>query len=293
MNNDVALEAIAVSKRLRGRAVLDAVDLQVAYGQSVGIVGENGVGKSVLLRILAGLVLADRGIVRVGGVSVGCGAGGRLAPETGIVIDAPGFLPRLSGRDTLRVLARIRGRIGEAEIRDALALVGLDPLDTRPVRTYSLGMRQRLAIAQAVMERPRLLLLDEPTNGLDRDFQPRIPALLRKWQEEGMAIIWTSHDQALIEAMAPDPVWQLTNGRLVPSRQATSRHLRLEWGSGDILRMAAAWLAPMQVVATADARLVTRVETDLLPAELQAVLASHGITGVRIQADTGDHGSTH
>lgn len=151
-----------VTKHFRQRRVLDGVDFMLPSGVIYGISGANGSGKSVFLRILCGLIHPSSGQVEVFGQKIGVEA--EFPPSTGVLIDNPGFLQTESGLRNLELLARIQGKVGREKIIQTLSFVGLDPLDRRPVSAYSTGMRQRLGLAQAIMEDPELLILDEPTN---------------------------------------------------------------------------------------------------------------------------------
>lgn len=210
----MAIEVENVSKTIKGRQVLDRVSLQVPTGRIYGISGPNGSGKSMLLRVICGLVIPHEGTVRVFGKTIGKEQ--EFAPDTGILIETPGFLPGYSGIDNLRLLAMIRAQVSRQEIAEIIRKVGLDPTDRRPVRTYSTGMRQRLGLAQALMERPRLLLLDEPTNGLDRQGVQDIHRLLRELKGDGTTILLTSHSREEIEGLC-DAEFRMERGHLEPA----------------------------------------------------------------------------
>ncbi len=188
-----AIRLEAVSKTIRERCILDNVFLEVPHGVIYGIRGPNGVGKSMLLRIICGLVFPTHGTVCVLGHIIGKD---REFPEnTGALIDTPGFLPHHSGRKNLELLAMIRNQISSNDIREAMLQVGLEPDDTRPVRQYSTGMRQRLGLAQAIMENPQLLILDEPTRGIDLQGVSDIHQLLKSLSAQGVTILLSSHSE--------------------------------------------------------------------------------------------------
>ena len=154
-----------VSKSFSGRRVLSDVSLDVEKGSTVGIVGANGSGKSVLFNIICGFLTPDSGQVYVRGQALGKG---RDFPENvGVLINSPGFIGLNTGLQNLRYLAGIRGVAGEKEIRSAMQKTGLDPEDKTKVEHYSMGMKQKLGIAQAIMEDQDILILDEPFNALD------------------------------------------------------------------------------------------------------------------------------
>ena len=200
VSNDLSFPAVvvkAVSKKLRGHQVLKDIDLIVDVGEIVGIFGANGSGKSMLLRVIGGLVLPDTGTVSVFGKRIGRDT--EFPSEMGALIDGPGFLLDYTGMYNLELLASIRNRVSKADIRKVIELVDLDPEDNRPVKTYSTGMRQRLGIAQAILENPKLVVLDEPTSALDADGTKRIHNLLKELQSSGVTIIIVSHKSDEIE----------------------------------------------------------------------------------------------
>ncbi len=213
MENE-AKEVIAVqdvTKRIGKRTILDRISLSVPVAQIYGISGPNGAGKSVLLRVISGLVRASEGEVIVFGERIGQDT--EFPRLTGILIDRPGFLSNYSGLKNLELLASIRNQITRDEIISVLDIVGLSPEDTRVTRTYSTGMLQRLGIAQAIMEKPKLLLLDEPTNSLDRQGVSDIHAILKRLRLEGVTILLTSHSTEELESLC-DVVYWIERGRL-------------------------------------------------------------------------------
>lgn len=208
------IEVENVSKTIKGKMVLENVSLRVPAGHIYGISGPNGSGKSMLLRVICGLVIPDKGTVRVFGKTIGKER--EFPSDTGALIETPGFLPAYSGMENLRLLAMIRGQVSRQEIAEVMRMAGLDPDDRRPVRTYSTGMRQRLGLAQALMERPRLLLLDEPTNGLDRQGVQDVHQLLRELRQDGTTILLTSHSREEILELCDAEFW-MERGRLKPA----------------------------------------------------------------------------
>ena len=212
----VAIRVNDISKAIRGKPVLTNVSLVVPAGHIYGITGHNGAGKSMLLRTICGLVRPDCGNVFVFEKRIG-GKNAELPDQIGILIDGPGFLPNYSGWQNLRFLARIRNKIDEIEIADAIQTVGLDPADTKPVRAYSTGMRQRLGIAQAIMEQPKLLLLDEPTSSIDREGVKHLHTLFRVLNEAGVTILITSHNLIELEALCHS-VYTMEAGTLLNDR---------------------------------------------------------------------------
>lgn len=156
-----------LTKSFKGKTVLEDVNMRLQEGGIYGIVGDNGSGKTVLLKLICGFMKPDSGMVTVNGKVIGKDAD--FPENTGIIIEAPGFLPNYSGMKNLEYLASIRGKIGKEQIESAMKTVGLDPSSKLRVGKYSLGMKQRLGIAQAIMEDQQLLILDEPMNALDKD----------------------------------------------------------------------------------------------------------------------------
>lgn len=201
-----------VSKKLRQHQVLDKVNLNVQVGQIIGIYGPNGSGKSMLLRVISGLVLPNMGTVMVFDQKIGRGT--EFPRSIGALIDGPGFVLEYDGLSNLGLLASIQNRITKADIQKAIESVGLDPNDRRPLKAYSTGMRQRLGIAQAIMERPLLLPLDEPTSALDSDGTSHIHTLLRELNQQGTTTILVSHKPTEIEVLC-NKVYRMEQGRLL------------------------------------------------------------------------------
>lgn len=182
--------------------VLKDVNLTIPPGQIYGVVGNNGSGKTVLMKCICGFMKPDSGNIFVNGEQVGkeCDFPDRI----GVIIETPGFLPNLSGFQNLKILASLKGRIGKKEITETLERVGLNPGMRKPVSKYSLGMRQRLGIAQAIMENPGVLILDEPFNGLDKAGAGQMRELLKSLRAQGKAILLASHNAQDIEELCDD-----------------------------------------------------------------------------------------
>ena len=178
---------------LRGhrRLALDGLDLTVAEGEVHGFLGPNGSGKTTTLRVLTGLVRSDSGSVSILGRALPAGLPDVVASVSSVV-ESPRFFPPFSGRDNLSLLAEVGG-FDEARVDEALEIVGLIGRENDPVKAYSLGMRQRLGIAGALLKRPRLLLLDEPTNGLDPGGMREVRTLMRSLAERGVTVLLSSH----------------------------------------------------------------------------------------------------
>lgn len=198
-----------VTKAFGDQDVLKIVCAKFEMRKIYGIVGRNGSGKTVLLKCICGLLYPSGGTVTVDGRVVGKEVD---YPENiGFIIESPGFLPRYSGLKNLKYLASVRGKIREDEIRKYMELVGLNPDDKKHVGNYSLGMRQRLGIAQALMENPDILILDEPMNALDNNGVEDMRKVLLKMKEKGKLIIIASHVRDDIDILC-DEVYGIDMG---------------------------------------------------------------------------------
>lgn len=201
-----------VTKKFGSYAALDGISLNFEKGKIHGIIGRNGSGKTVLFKCICGFLRVDGGAVLVDGKQLGKEI---EAPESiGAIIETPGFLPEYSARQNLQFLAGIRGKIGKKEIDEAIRKVGLDPEAKKHVGKYSLGMRQRLGIAQAIMEDPSLLILDEPMNGLDNQGVQEMRQLFLKLKDEGKTILLASHNREDIAALC-DTTVEIDRGKIV------------------------------------------------------------------------------
>ena len=209
---ETCIEVQNVVKRFRDQVVLKNVSLSFEKGQIHGIVGRNGSGKTVLFKCICGLMHPEEGVILVNGKRVGRDVD--MPEDIGAIIEAPGFLPNYSGYKNLRFLANIRRKIGKEEILNVLKTVGLDPESRKHVGKYSLGMRQRLGIAQAIMEDPEILILDEPMNGLDNAGVQDIRALLLELKAQGKTILLASHNHEDIAALC-DTVHEMDGGVLL------------------------------------------------------------------------------
>ena len=205
------LTAEHISKTIRGREILRDVSLELHSGKVYGFVGRNGSGKTMLFRALSGLMKLTQGTVSLDGQVLHRDFS--VLPSLGIVLEHVGMYPNLTGVENLRYLAGLTRRAGEADIRTAIERVGLDPDDKRTYRKYSLGMKQRLAIAQAIMEKPDVLMLDEPTNGLDDDGVRKIRDLILEEKARGTIVLLASHNQEDIRILS-DHLFRIEQGRL-------------------------------------------------------------------------------
>lgn len=209
---ETCIEVQNVVKRFRDQVVLKNVSISFEKGQIHGIVGRNGSGKTVLFKCICGLMHPEEGVILVNDKRVGRDVD--MPEDIGAIIEAPGFLPNYSGYKNLRFLANIRRKIGKEEILNVLKTVGLDPESRKHVGKYSLGMRQRLGIAQAIMEDPEILILDEPMNGLDNAGVQDIRALLLELKAQGKTILLASHNHEDIAALC-DTVHEMDGGVLL------------------------------------------------------------------------------
>lgn len=208
---ETCIEVQNVVKRFRDQVVLKNVSISFEKGKIHGIVGRNGSGKTVLFKCICGLMHPEEGVILVNGKRVGRDVD--MPEDIGAIIEAPGFLPNYSEYKNLRFLANIRRKIGKEEILNVLKTVGLDPESRKHVGKYSLGMRQRLGIAQAIMEDPEILILDEPMNGLDNAGVQDIRALLLELKAQGKTILLASHNHEDIAALC-DTVHEMDGGVL-------------------------------------------------------------------------------
>lgn len=207
----LCVEISHVTKRFGEDLVLKEVNLALDCGKVYGIVGNNGSGKTVLMKCICGFMPATTGTIRVFGKQIGKDVD--FPERLGVIIEAPGFLTNLTGIRNLEILADMRRQITKADARIAMRKVGLDPDMRKPVAKYSLGMRQRLGIAQAIMEDPQLLVLDEPFNGLDKNGVAEIRKILLELKAEGKTILLASHNEEDIRILC-DEVYEMDGGMM-------------------------------------------------------------------------------
>ncbi len=205
------IEVKSATKYIRGTLILKDVNLELEGGKVYGLQGPNGGGKTMLMRLIGGLIRATKGQVLIDGKQLGKELD--FPPSIGLLIENPAFLPGYTGLKNLQLLAQLQNRVGEQEIRTAIADVGLVPDDKRKFRKYSLGMKQRLGIAAAIMEAPELILLDEPTNALDEKGVAQIMELIRRERDRGALIILACHDAAILEDIS-DEIYTVAEGHV-------------------------------------------------------------------------------
>ena len=187
------------------------MNLKINEGECVGFVGGNGTGKSVLFQLMTGLLPLDSGKVIVNGKTLG--KEGDFPEEVGMMINSPGYIDCYSGFKNLQMLARIQGKINDEEICAAMQLVGLDPDNKTHVKKYSMGMKQKLGIAQAIMEHQKIIILDEPYNALDFNTNREITKILIELKDEGRTILLTSHQHEYLEKLC-DTMYYIENGNV-------------------------------------------------------------------------------
>ncbi|NUO34878.1 MAG: ABC transporter ATP-binding protein [Dermatophilaceae bacterium] len=252
MQAPLAVRARGISKTFADVVALDAVDLDVTEGEVHGLVGPNGAGKTTLLGLLLGLAVADSGTLQI----LGSRVGRALAVPDGVAgfLDGPGLYPTLTARQNLSALTRLRGQgVAAREVTGALEQVGLGAVADDALRGFSLGMRQRLGLAAALLTRPRLLVLDEPANGLDPAGKNHVHGVIGALAESGTAVVMSSHRMDDLAALCTE-VTLLATGRVVFT--GTLSKLALESGEVD------------HKVVTTDRAAAARV--------------AHGIRGLRV-----------
>lgn len=208
-----------LSLKIGSDVILDQINAEFESGKIYGLIGRNGSGKTMLMKCICGYIKPTEGEIWIDGKRLGKDMD--FPEDLGTIIEVPGFIPYYSGMKNLKLLAGLRGKIGKQEIREAIEKVGLNPDMRKAVSKYSLGMRQRLGIAQAVMEDPAILVLDEPMNGLDVDGVEDIRGLLETWRQPGKLVILASHMEEDIRRLC-DVVYRMEKGRLKEAGQGVS-----------------------------------------------------------------------
>lgn len=210
MEKNNVIEIHNLSKIINDITILNNISVNFEKGKIYGIVGTNGSGKSMMFKAICGLINSTKGEIKVFDEVI---KDGSFPKSTGIIIENPGFLPQYSGFKNLKILASINNVVSDEDIKNMISLVGLEPNDKRAVKKYSLGMKQRLGIAQALMEKPKLLILDEPMNGLDEDGVKLIRDILLGLKKESVTILLASHNKEDINELC-DKVYRMKKGVL-------------------------------------------------------------------------------
>ena len=198
-------------KSFKSAEVLKNINLTLESGKVIGLKGKNGSGKTMLMRAISGLILPTSGKVYINDKELGRHIS--FPPSIGILIENPSFISNYTGFKNLKILASIQNRISDDEIRDARRKVGLDPDDKRTFKKYSLGMKQRLGIAAAIMERPDIVILDEPINALDEAGAGLIKGLLDELKANGSLIIIACHDTEELNYLS-DEIYEIYDGEI-------------------------------------------------------------------------------
>lgn len=206
----MVIELKNVTKQIRGTTVLDDVNLTLESGRVYGLKGKNGSGKTMLMRAISGLINTE-GEVIIDGEKLGKDTA--FPRSIGMLIENPAFISGYTGMKNLQVLASMQNRIGDAEIRETLEKIGLDPDDKRTYRKYSLGMKQRLGIAAAVMEKPDVVILDEPINALDEGGANQVREILKEQKERGAVCIIACHDLDELKFLS-DEIIEINKGEI-------------------------------------------------------------------------------
>lgn len=206
-----AVELLNVSKILKRKEILKNIDLSLESGKVYGFFGHNGSGKSMLFRVISGLITPTEGEVTVFGKKIGKDA---MFPDSlGIIIETAGFWPHYTGFENLKTLAEIKNIVSDDKIRESISRVGLDPSDKRTFNKFSLGMKQRLGIAQAIMEEPKLLIFDEPTNALDEDGIALFNNIVKQEVKRGATVLIANHNKDELKLLC-GRFFKMNDGRL-------------------------------------------------------------------------------
>lgn len=205
------IEIIGVTKRFKEYTVFSDVTASFSSGEIVGIIGRNGSGKTVLFKCILGLIPVTQGSIKVAGQEIGIDID--MPRNIGVIIETPGFVDHLTGYQALAQLMAITRKVNKEELLNLFKVVGLEKAINQKIQQYSMGMRQRLGIAQAIMDNPDVLILDEPFNGLDSLGVKEMTELLLNLKAEGKCIILASHSQEDINRLC-NRVYRMSDGRL-------------------------------------------------------------------------------
>lgn len=206
------IEIIDMSKNIKSNHILEHINMKLAAGNIYGFRGKNGCGKTMLMRCVCGLIMPTTGKVMINGKELHKDIA--IPQSIGALIENPSFLPQYTGYHNLKMLASLTGRIKAEDIKLALKRVGLDPEDKRAYRKYSLGMKQKLGIANAIMGEPDIIILDEPINALDEESVKKVKDVLQELKEKGKLIIIACHDKEELEYLA-NIIYTIKNGRVM------------------------------------------------------------------------------
>ena len=201
-----------VSKTIKNNPVIKDISMELQSGAVYGFKGINGSGKTMLMRLISGLIRPSQGEISMNGKILGKDIS--FPNSIGVFLENPAFLDAYSGFNNLKLLASIKSVASDEDIRNTLVRVGLDPNSDKKYKKYSLGMKQRLGIAAAIMEKPEIVILDEPTNSLDEDGVDLVKHIVRNEKERGALVVVSCHDEEILKGMS-DEVFLLEQGRLI------------------------------------------------------------------------------
>ena len=201
-----------VSKTIKNNPVIKDISMELQSGAVYGFKGINGSGKTMLMRLISGLIRPTQGEISMNGKILGKDIS--FPNSIGVFLENPAFLEAYSGFNNLKLLASIKSVASDDDIRNTLLRVGLDPDSNKKYKKYSLGMKQRLGIAAAIMEKPEIVILDEPTNSLDEDGVDLVKHIVRNEKERGVLVVVSCHDEEILKGMS-DEVFLLEQGRLI------------------------------------------------------------------------------
>lgn len=201
-----------LTKQIKNNIILDNINLELDKGKVYGFRGINGSGKTMLFRAISGLITPTKGEIIINNKRLHKDMS--FPDSIGVLIENPGFLPNYTGKGNLKLLGEIKDVITDKNIDEAMNLVGLDPIDSRKYKEYSLGMKQKLGIAQALMEDPELILLDEPTNSLDEKSVKSVLDIIKAERRKGKTILMASHDISCLEEVS-DYIFKIENGKVM------------------------------------------------------------------------------
>ena len=210
------IELNDVTKSIGGQMILNHITLSMTSGKVYGFQGINGSGKTMLMRAIIGLIHLNEGDVKIDGKKLGKDI--EFPESVGFLLENPTFLDRYSGKDNLKLLADIRGKTGESRINEVLRIVGLDVQEKKKYKKYSLGMKQRLGIAAAILEMPDLIILDEPANALDMSGVEMLKKIIQMERERGALVILSCHDAVLLQEMS-DVIFEIEQGKILSVKE--------------------------------------------------------------------------
>lgn len=204
------IEVNNIKKKIGDKLILDDISLNLDKGKIYGFRGRNGSGKTMLFRSICGLITIDQGYIVVDGLKL---ANKHFPADIGLLLENPAFLPELSGYDNLEMIASIRNVVGKERIEEVIEIVGLTDAKDKAFGKYSLGMKQRLAIGQAIMEYPKILMLDEPTNAIDEEGIRVLKEIVTSEKNKGTLVLLASHEKEIIDELA-DEVYTMADGKI-------------------------------------------------------------------------------